>query len=632
MTIREPNVIPNVVPNVVPPLTPPLSTDSVTSNLPTTTTTAPGATPSAPSMQPRPAGWHAGSLGLDWNKRGEQYEYLLKTGLPMLHAAIVNEDWICAAELLRPEALGLCWQPPATQRPPEIRTAMPHSSRWAALLPSAQPESQNKAILDMALDRVGSTSIGDSGCLLGTNLLTLCLLKPAPVEFLAKVVQLAEQHAPQVLDNPDANGRTPLYIAVERGDLVQISLLQEAGADPDVACHFPHADGAPAPSAYRLALAESPTAVFSLLLEDATSTMTESFAYPIEKDPLGLASWVQRHDEAEVLALAEKFPKLRLALSSYEDKTKTSLLCRAIRQGHFGGNGEGKGENAVESIAADPGIDPFITTPSQKSPLEVAAEHGTAATFVSMVQTIQQRWVATDINAALRHALRTFLLSRSEADICQLARECPDIGDILHEVAYDQIILKRNDMSANHYMALVRLIWPNLDETGKSRVLACTAAYTDQRMDAVLGMMDCSLEDSRLQEMMMFAADSGNTAAWEFAADRSLVFNGKLRKLADGDQSAVLTGMVELVLRAGSRRGLDRMMQAGLDLQPHLDFRSELILPLLADLDPAGLALRLKGLRFQVDPNLASTAKTDAGQQALRELITANANANASDG
>ena len=122
----------------------------------------------------------------------------------------------------------------------------------------------------------------------------------------------------------------------------------------------------------------------------------------------------------------------------------------------------------------------------------------------------------------------------------------------------------------------------------------------------------------------MIAADSGNTAAWEFAADRSLVFNGKLRKLADGDQSAILTGMVELVLRAGSRRGLDRMMQAGLDLQQHIDFRGELILPLLADLDPAGLAARLKGLRFQIDDNLASTAKTEAGQRALRELIPAS--------
>ncbi len=606
MAIREPNNIPNIAP--------PLSTDSTTPDLPTTTSTAPDTTTSAPVMQSRPAGWHAASLGLDWNKRGTQYEYLLKTGLPALHAAIINEDWLCATELLHPEALSLCWQPPATQRTPEIKTTVPHSSRWAAALPSTQPESQNKAILDMAIDRVGSTSVGDSDCLLGTNLLTLCLLKPAPLEFLVKVIKLAEQHAPQVLDNPDANGRTPLYIAVERGDLVQISLLQAAGADPDAACHFPHADGARAPSAYRLALAKGSTEVFSLMLGQASSRWPENFSYPIAKDPLGLAYWVRWHDEAEVLVLAEKFPKLRLALSCYEDKTMSSQLCRAIRKG--------KGEG--ESNAFDPGLDPFITTPSQKSPLDVAAEHGTVATFVSIVQTIQDRWVGEDPKSAMLRALRSFLLSRSEADIFLLARACPDLGDRLHQVAYEQILLRRTDMSADNFMALVRLIWPKLNETGKSRVLASTAGYTDQRMDAVLGMLDCSLEDSRMQEMMTIAAESGNTAAWEFAADRSLDFNGRLRQLAEGDQSAILNGMIEKVLKAGSLRGFDRMMQAGLDLQQHIDFRGELILPLLADLDPAGLAARLKGLRFQIDDNLASTATTDAGQRALRELIPAS--------
>ncbi len=619
MAIREPNVIPNIAP--------PLSTDSTTPDLPTTTSTAPDVTTSAPVMQSRPAGWHAASLGLDWNKRGAQYEYLLKTGLPLLHAAIINEDWSCATELLRPEALSLCWQPPATQRPPEIKTTVPHASRWAAALPSTQPDTQNKAILDMAIDRVGSTSVGDSDCLLGTNLLTLCLLKPAPVEFLVKVIKLAEQHAPQVLDNPDANGRTPLYIAVERGDLVQISLLQAAGADPDVPCHFPHADGSPAPSAYRLALSKGTTEVFSLMLAQASATWTESFKYPIANDPLGLAYWVMRQDEAEVLALAGKFPKLRLALSSYEDKTKSSQLCRAIRSGNDAGNGESK----VECNAFDPELHPFVATPSQKSPLEVAAKHGTVAIFVSIVQTIRERWVGEDVKSALQRALRTFLLSRSEADISLLARACPDIGDSLREVAYEQLILRRKDMSADNFMALVRLIWPKLNDTEKSRVLASTAGYTDQRMDAVMGMLDCSLEDFRLQEMMGIAGESGNTAAWEFAADRSLDFNGKLRRLAEGDQSAILTGMVVVVLNAGSLRGFDRMMQAGLDLQQHIDYRGELILPRLADLDPAGLAARLQGLRLQIDDNLASTATTDAGQRALRELIPANTTATASD-
>jgi len=367
------------------------------------------------------------------------------------------------------------------------------------------------------------------------------------------------------------------------------------------------------PSAYRLALAKGPTEVFSLMLEQASSSWPENFTYPISNDPLGLAYWVRRQDEAEVMALAEKFPTLRVALSSYEDKSQSSLLCRAIREG--------------KANAIAPGLDPFITTPSQETPLEVAAQHGTVAAFVGIVQVIQDRWAGEDVRAALLNALRTFLLTRSEADIFQLAREKPDLGISLREVAYDEVLLKRKDMSADKFIALVRLMWPSLDATRKSRVLASTAGYTDQRMDAVMAMLDCSLEDSRLQEMMTIAAESGNTAAWEFAADRSLDFNGKLRQLAEGDQSAILNGMVQNVLRAGSLRGFDRMMQAGLDFQQRIDFRGELILPLLADLDPAGLAARLKGLRLQIDDNLASTARTDAGRRALRALIPASSTA-----
>lgn len=603
MTIREPNVIPNI--------TPPVSTDASASNLPTSTTsstsTASGTSPQ-PAMQSRPTGWHAAKLELDWNERGDQNKYLLQTGLPAVHAAVVNEDWDAATDLLCTEALSPCWLPPATQRPPEFKTQGAHSSSWAASLASTHPDLQRKAIVDMAVDRAGSTQIEGSGCLLGTNLLTLCLLKPAPTEFLRQVISLAEEFAPQVLDNPDANGRTPLSIAVERSDVQQLRMLLDAEADADVRCCYPHAGDSPAPSAYRLALKAGSHEVFSLMLEHAMSAFSDTQAYPISEDPLSLADWVKRHGEAEVLALANQFPKLRIALASYEDNTQTSLLCRAIRKGE----------------AADLNLDPFVRTPSQKSPLEIAARHGTVDNFIAVIQTVQKRWHGSGIDAALRRVLRTFLLCRSEADIRLLAEQCPDLGQPLHDIAYHQILLRQKDMSVDTYMALARLLWPRLEDAGKSRVFANAAAYADQRMNAVMAMLNGPPEDAHMQEMMIYAAESGNTAAWEFAADRSTYYSEKLRQLALGDQSAILTAMVEQVLQAGSLRGFDTMMQAGLDLQRHIDFQGETILRLLADLDPAGLAARLAGWRIQIDENLASTAKTDAGRQALRTLIAAS--------
>ncbi len=544
-------------------------------------------------------------LELDWNERGDQNKYLLQTGLPAVHAAVVNEDWDAATDLLCTEALSPCWLPPATQRPPEFKTPSAHSSRWAAALASANPNRQHKAIVDMAVDRAGSTQIEGSGCLLGTNLLTLCLLKPAPTEFLRQVISLAEEFAPQLLDNPDANGRTPLSIAVERGDVQQLRMLLDAGADADVRCCFPHAGDSPAPSAYRLALKAGSHEVFSLMLERAMSTLSASRAYPISEDPLALAEWVKRHGEAEVLALANQFPKLRIALASYEDNTQTSLLCRAISKGE----------------AADLNLDPFIKTPSQKSPLEVAATHGTVANFIAVIETVQKRWHGAGIDAALKRTLRSFLLCRSEADIRLLAEQCPALGQQLHDIAYYLILLRQKDMRADTYMALARLLWPRLQDAGKSRILANAAAYADQRMDAVMAMLNGPPEDIHMQEMMIFAAESGNTAAWEFAAERSSYYNEKLSQLAGGNQSVMSSDMVTQVLQAGSLRGFDRMRQAGLDLQRHLDFKGATIVPLLADMDPQGLRSRLQFTLWTITEGMVSSARTDAGKQVLRELM-----------
>ncbi len=602
--------------------TPPLAADSLPPDPPKTTATQVATTTSAPVMQSRTAGWHAKCLGFAWEKRADQHRYLLQTGLPKLHAAILNEDWAEAAELLCPEDLDQSWQPPVTQRRSRFVAAEPGAFHWAAALPSTNPDTQRKAILAMAIERVHTTSIGDSGCLLGTNLLTFCLLKPAPVEFLERVIKLAQQHEPQVLSNPDANGRTPLYIAVERGDLAQIRLLQAAGANQFIACHSLDPAVDRMPSAYELALTKGSTEVFNQMLGHELSQWREGYIYPVAEDSLRLADWVIRHDEAEARALAEKFPALRVAMFSYEDKSGSSQLCRALRQSREAGSGEGNGARLDENIAVDPGFDPFIETPSQQSPLDVAAEHGSVAIFVDIVRILQTRWEVE----AVMDAVRTFLLTRNEAEIQRLARECPRLGGSLVEIACEQILLRDKDMSADKFMALVRLIWPKLDETTKSRIFVITAAYKDRRMDEVLAMLDCSLKITHMEEMMNNAAMSGNTAAWDFAADRSMQFNDRLGKLANGEQSVILTGYIEAALMAGSLRTFDRMMQAGLDLQRHIDFKGETLLPMLADLDPTGLSARLKGVRLQIDANLASKAKTDAGQRALLALIPANSN------
>ena len=53
-----------------------------------------------PALRSRPAGWHAKTFGFDWNKRADQHKYLVKSGLPEVHAAIVNDDWDLAVDPL----------------------------------------------------------------------------------------------------------------------------------------------------------------------------------------------------------------------------------------------------------------------------------------------------------------------------------------------------------------------------------------------------------------------------------------------------------------------------------------------------------------------------------------------------
>ncbi len=60
-----------------------------------------------PALHTRPAGWHAKIFGFDWNKRAEQHKYEVKSGLPEVHAAIVNDDWDLALELICPDDFGL---------------------------------------------------------------------------------------------------------------------------------------------------------------------------------------------------------------------------------------------------------------------------------------------------------------------------------------------------------------------------------------------------------------------------------------------------------------------------------------------------------------------------------------------
>lgn len=154
-----------------------------------------------PQLHSRAVGTHARSLGFDWNKRTEQHRYRRELGLPDIHAAIINDDWDTALELVCPADLGLVWIPPTSHH---------SSASWANTLFSKDETKQQFGIIYMAAKKVSTTTIGEDVVAYGANLLTLSLLITCPKVFRHKVFQMAAEQNSSYLHLPDGSGRTPL--------------------------------------------------------------------------------------------------------------------------------------------------------------------------------------------------------------------------------------------------------------------------------------------------------------------------------------------------------------------------------------------------------------------------------------
>ncbi len=63
----------------------------------------------------------------------------------------------------------------------------------------------------------------------GANALTLAILCDAPLDFIANLLTVAKKQYPAIVDQTDAAGRTPMMIAIERGDHKLIYLLLQNG-------------------------------------------------------------------------------------------------------------------------------------------------------------------------------------------------------------------------------------------------------------------------------------------------------------------------------------------------------------------------------------------------------------------
>ena len=556
----------------------------------------------SPKLKNRAVGDHAKSFGYDWKNRADHHKYVLRTGLPEVHAAILNEDWDYAREILCAEDIGLQWLPPVSQRTSPDGLNETDGFSWTIALPSTDQDKQNRAIVEMAIQLAGTTSVAAAGCLYGANLLTLCLQLPTPADFTQRVIELAEQHAPVYLSLPDASGRTPLYIAIERQDADQVRALLDAGADPFMQCQLAQGE---VNSAYLLAMKQDTDEFFSIFIEKYISIVTTNDKYSIEKDYLSLKEWVVLHEEKAIEKLADRFNVLRDALFNYPNKSGTNLVYQHLIQGKL----------------PDIEIIPLVNNSLDNSPLHAAAMGGPADTYIAFLKQPLLNDIENEkAQEACMQSLTIYFRNRSTDDVMHLIEQAGEVGPIARSHLLS-LLASGNLLPEEQFIALSKLLWPRLSDAIKNQVFVNSAAYSESCFNTMLQMMDCSLYTLSVDRMLHRAAMHHNKAAWEFAADRSFDLGRALASIRRGEiKIAHPTGLLQMLM-AGSLKWFDAFLGAGIDFQNHIDVAGDRILPRLADLDPAGLKARLTGYRLPVDQAIPTFCETSEGRLALEEMM-----------
>ena len=583
-----------------------LSSELPIPNVTTPANQPPTNDPGQPALHHRPVGQHAALHGFNWDKPADYHKYLIKTGLPEVHAAVLNGDWAYAKEILCAEDIGLRWLPAISQRQASKQSVDQETPHWAMTIASRDQSKQARAIIDMAINLSDITSVKPAGCLYGTNLLTLCLQLPAPADFTQQVIDLAKQQAPAHLTLPDGSGRTPVYIAIERQDAAALRALLEAGANPFQKCTFAEEL---TPSVFEMAMKKDYDEFFSILLEKTISLFTTNGEYSAWDDDLFLKKWVAQHDESAIRKMADQFPVLRDVLFNNLDESGTSLVYRHL-----------KGGEVVNLF--DVTILPILDYRLEKNALYASALGSPVKVFCDLVEKSSSQFKKNKtIQRLIDQTLNEFFINRSTTEIKELLEVPGKIGQKSH-AALMASIKNRANYPTEKLIAITKLLWPKLDDTEKNDLLVAMTKYPEACFHAVLDMMDCSLTEKHIANMLTNASLDAHKAAWEFAADRSPY----MAKLLDIMRQKIYPtfSYIREAVDVGSLRWFDAFMDAGLDLQEHIDHYASDFLPRLADLDPAGLKKRLAGVRLPSDRTLPDDCKTEEGQRALSNLIKSN--------
>jgi len=547
--------------------------------------------------------------------------------LPEVHAAIVNDDWDLASELICPEDFGLHWLPPALQRHSQNDVTDLDASSWTIDLLNQNKDIQNNAILEMVLHNTFVTSAGDN-CLYGANLLTLCLLKPARPNVLQHVISLAAKQAPQYLNLPDALGRTPLWVAIENQDQGSVQLLLKAGADPRQACKF--SAQAETKSPLSIAAKSADKAIFRDLLHATLKQVKKFTPYDFNEDQLYIKQWASGHSPDDVQWLADQVEALRGPLFCCDDNSGTSYFYKSVINGSLEYKLKNGSEDLIEWMKK---LDtsPVISEDMESSPMYAAALKSSIYTYLELDDFFfgsdKEICNNKEINALHLRIEDQFFLKWTVEDFYQYLDSQPKLTQAEKLKQVEQFIKKQlkvflensSDLNFDDYARTVKSVWPFISDDDKNEIFINAMLSTDERRELVLGLLDYELTSSTIESILHLASPNRNTAAFEFAADRSLEMVQIIESIESGENTGY--DMFNLALAARSLKWVERLIDAGFNLQAAIDDIPTYI-SVLADIDPQGLAQKLKGLKYEVTPRMIERANTEAGKHALKALMT----------
>jgi ankyrin repeat protein len=506
---------------------PPVTTVQQPNTLITTTAVNPTSSNQTPppAIRSRPAGSHAKSFGFDWNKRADQHKYLIKSGLPEVHAAIVNDDWDLALELIGPDDFGLLWLPPASQRQPQNGGTDLDASSWTVDLLNKNENIRNNAILRMAL-HINHVTSQDNTVFYGANLLTLCLSKPARPDFLQHVITLAAKQAPQYLNLPDALGRTPLWVALENQDQASMHLLLKAGADPLQACKF-SAQGTPK-SPLSIAAKNSDKEIFRDLLRAVVEHGKKSTPYNFNDDPLFVKRWASVHSSEDVLWLADQVEALRGPLLCCEDISGSSYFYRSVIDGSLDNTLDNGNEDLIEWLRK---LDtsPTVSEDIESSPLYAAASQASVNTYKELENFFfginKKTLCDDDMDDLYEDIPKTDILFKKMEEKFFLNCTAKDFDHYLDSLPESLQVSKSNQkyvfiqkqlqiflrnqykLNFDDYARIVKSFWPFISDNEKNIVLYGAALVSDGRMELIFGMLDFDLNHNSIEAIALKLAN-----------------------------------------------------------------------------------------------------------------------------